>query len=311
MSKQAYKRPNSRPYVPLKPSKYQKQKSKQATQDGFDRVIDHVDKLVSIESRSTLPGGSIPTTIDIPVMYNEDIFARRKSLVDPTPYCDMDIMSVDGMTLSTIFVGTPSYSQSSYNIDNYDSRYIHHIVGASTAYNYLSIVRDGTVNDIIHFTQTDDDRKMIMNAVCSEGRADMFDYLVSIGIKPDETCLTNSAKNCLFDRILAMGTPSDNAFYWACEKGNLTNFNKLLYVSDINYERVYFGTPLRAAVENNHTDIALTLLSFGAKPQDSLKYAVENDNEVLVAALIKHGAEVTDHCKEVATPKIKLILEQN
>lgn len=346
MSRQSYKCPNSRPYVPLKPSKHQKaqlknQKNKKSTQPhNFGQMIDSMVtnlpdqiRLMSIgECRSILSTGSLSTGglstggatrrtstslstaangINVPRMFREDISALE------TRYRDMDAMTLSGMSLNLttcsmplttipLFIGAPIYLRYPYQ-----RPYLGFDTGASRISNFYDSVRNGTVDNIIQFTKTEDDRKLIMRVVCSVGRADMFDYLVSIGIKPDDACLSNSFENPLFDRIIAMGTPSDESFHWACGKGNLTNFNKLLYVSDINHEMQIFGTPLRAAVENNHTDIALTLLSLGAKPQDNLKYAVENDNEVLVTALIKHGAEVTDYCKGVATPKVRQLLDQH
>lgn len=140
---------------------------------------------------------------------------------------------------------------------------------------------------------------LIMLLACEAGIGDVFDYLISKGVKPNSACL-NSAICCrqisIVDKILESGyVPDSNNLQYAFTYDQQYVGKLIMYGADVNQHNEGEPSLLYRAVNYGRQNIVSLLLSLGANVVDKegntpLEMAIKKGNQQIIDMLIKHGA---------------------
>lgn len=134
-----------------------------------------------------------------------------------------------------------------------------------------AVVANGSIADVDDILANGAEPILVIRVACYLAREDLLDYLISIGIFPDKSCLDNAVGNHLLDKLLAMGVkPSKFSLVYACGEGNLEAAKKLVqYGANVNH--TYMGdSPMSRARdrEQHHVVEWLNSLSSSSSVPD-------------------------------------------
>lgn len=160
-----------------------------------------------------------------------------------------------------------------------------------------SFVQHGTIQDIdallFHyetvFIYEPRLLKVLMEAICKEGRQDLLEHMVSLGFTPCNICLSNALfkkNDSMIDYLLSIKCEIDD--YALCHVRDVTAATKLiLHGANVNPKPgIFRHSPLRNAIEYNMIDIALLLISMNAEVnEDIVNLALKNGNAQLIEAV--------------------------
>jgi hypothetical protein len=159
-------------------------------------------------------------------------------------------------------------------------------------------VTKGSLEDIDALLRHDPCHKELLFEACMYSRTDVFDHLVSLGTKPDSTCLQLALSNLkqsrpIIDKILALDVIPEFGAFWdacvSCSPGDIDVVKKfILYGTNINEKDFYDPSAMTVLIKRNLTDIVLLILSLCTQINNYEKLmatAIKYNNQAIVDAL--------------------------